>query len=101
MSDANMSDAKKNNARNIREIFALLLAIVALSQLVPMVTNETFVNPLVYDPAKQFDLIRNGFQHYCYAFGLILALVGAGVLLLNYNDKVETNPSRLTPEDED
>lgn len=87
--------------QNLRDFLAVCLSAVAALCLYGMATGELSVDPVKYDPTIQFDAIRAGLEQYCSAFGLILLLVGVAFVLVGYNDKVETAPSRLVPEDED
>lgn len=87
-------------AKVVREVIAVLLAVAALPLLYCMVQDESLVNPLKYNPDTQFAIIRGGFESYCKAFGAIIMLVGAAWLLVGYNDKLSTDPNRLTEDDE-
>lgn len=89
-----------NKAKTIREVIAVFLAIAALPLLYCMVQDESLVNPLKFNPETQFSVIRGGFESYCKAFGAIIMLVGAAWLLIGYNDKLQTDPNRLTEDDE-
>jgi len=73
----------------VKEILAVLLAVLASIGIFGMLTAEDLV-----DPSKTFELILQGLMNYSWAFGWTLALVAVALILLGWEDKVSTDPDR-------
>ena len=98
-----------SNCQNFRTGTAIMLAVIAaVFGLVRIVGGEmNLVLPKDFitlpDPqqnAALHQMVNLGLKPYCQGLGLILVLVGVAYLLLGYTDKIETNLTAPTPEDE-